>query len=537
MSPHVDHHALLFTDGALYDGNDGGIWRFTPRPFNQPGAGRWEHLNGPGLQTIMAQGVSMHPADAATLLVGSQDNGTALRTQGDWRTVQWSDRGRVRFSSDGVRAYSVTYGWFDRSDDSGATWQAIDLPANEFAAGSMQLFEVDPFAADRVLVAGLRGVWLSTDAGDNWRMIAPALAGMPNAVAAMAFSNQAQTIHVAFGNGQLFRTTNGGAAGSVTDWTDISSGTNWGGMIVAIGIDPVSASAVYIATSTGRVWRTTNAMTWQELTGDLPDIPLSALVVAGRAADPTLAVGSASGVYVCWTPATPRWRRLGNDFPYAKVTDLTYQASGDILGAGTYGRGVFVTKLGTGFDAPPIDIQVPVDECGLGRGEGQTVRATCYVAGISGSAMYRHEWTVSGAALAAGLTGHEPSIKVTLPSPAAQVTLTVNVTDDDGFVGSATFSFVPTSVAHAVWMERLCKLKRMVRVNFLVDPLWDPLRDYTARPVTEAEVVRMMGIATKIVDSARGVLVGMRQATTQSPIRGVPERIPMRGLVEDRRKD
>src|SRR5262249_8135994 len=113
VSPHVDHHALLFVDGALYDGNDGGIWRFTPLPDNQPGPGTWEHLNTDDLQTIEVQGVSLRPQDPSIILVGSQDNGTALRNQGEWRSVQGGDRGRVRFDPASASAYSVTYGGFD----------------------------------------------------------------------------------------------------------------------------------------------------------------------------------------------------------------------------------------------------------------------------------------------------------------------------------------------------------------------------------------------------------------------------------------
>jgi photosystem II stability/assembly factor-like uncharacterized protein len=242
----------------------------------------------------------------------------------------------------------VTYGGFDHSNDSGANWNGITLPAGQFADGVMQNFEVDPFGTGRVLVAGLYGTWLSTDSGAHWTRIAPALTGEPNAVRAMAFSKNPNIIFLAFGNGQIFRTTNTGGDGSSANWTDISAGTQWGGTIVALAADPEAADALYLITSGGSsVWRTTDAGgTWQNLTSDLPQIGLNALVLAARPNGPFVLVGTSSGVYACPVPSAPHWRRLGAGFPYVKVADLSYQPEYDVLAAGTYGRGVFQITLG-----------------------------------------------------------------------------------------------------------------------------------------------------------------------------------------------
>jgi hypothetical protein len=254
ISPHVDHHSLLFVDSALYDGNDGGIWRLIPRPQNEPGAGTWEHLNTTGLQTIQVQGMSLQPRDPTTILVGSQDNGTALGHHGVWNSVQGSDRGRVRFDPGSSTAYSVTYGSFDRSRDSGASWEKINLPNGEFADGIMQNFEVDPFGTTAVMVVGLHGTWSSLNEGASWHQIAPALTGEPNSVTAMAFSSDPEKSYLAFSNGSIFVTRNG--RGNVADWSEISKGTTWGGTIVAMVTDPGSPDDLYLATNNGpSIWR------------------------------------------------------------------------------------------------------------------------------------------------------------------------------------------------------------------------------------------------------------------------------------------
>jgi hypothetical protein len=533
IRPHADHHGLLFTNGALYDGNDGGIWRFTPLPNNQPGPGTWEHLNTPGLQTIEVQGVAIHPTDPATVLAGSQDNGTALRIQGVWKNVQGSDRGRVRFATGSKSAYSVTYGWFDRSDDSGANWGAVTLPGGQFAAGSMQNFEVDPYGTGRILIAGLHGTWLSKDKGGSWKQIAPALTGEPNSIAAMAFSTATVKLYLAFGNGQVFRTTNEGTNGTAGDWSDISGGTAWGGMIVALATDPASSDAVYLITTGSTVWRTVDAgANWQNLTSDLPGIGLNALVLAARGGDPYVLVGTSSGVYGCAAPAVPRWRRLGSGIPYVKVVDLSYQAASDVLAAGTYGRGVFLATVGS-ISPPKIHITWPVEDastCRVDPAEGQTLKVSAGLQGVNNLTGYQFAWTITGAQLAAGETGNKPSVNVILPSPPAPVTLAVSVQDDDGFVGTVTRVLTPITLSEVAIELFVCKLKQLY-MKFPQLPWWvhpgDPEELPSVQPLTERELEHVLSISEQMVVTARSAISLMKLVRRPSTVGRLPEGIPM----------
>jgi photosystem II stability/assembly factor-like uncharacterized protein len=61
LRPHTDQHAWAFFAGAVYCGNDGGIYRFVPLPNQAPGPGTWESLNASSLQTILSQGLGTHP--------------------------------------------------------------------------------------------------------------------------------------------------------------------------------------------------------------------------------------------------------------------------------------------------------------------------------------------------------------------------------------------------------------------------------------------------------------------------------------------
>src|SRR5438105_10286481 len=98
----------------------------------------------------------------------------------------------------------------------------------------MQNFEVDPFGTGRVLVVGVHGTWMSSNKGGDWIKIAPALTGEPNSATTVAFSLDPAKIYMAFGNGQIYRTVNGGGNGKANNWTDISQATNWGGTIISV---------------------------------------------------------------------------------------------------------------------------------------------------------------------------------------------------------------------------------------------------------------------------------------------------------------
>src|SRR5207249_4463079 len=125
--PHTDHHAWAFLDGAVYNGNDGGIWRFNPLPGHQQGPSTWDNLNTLGLQTNLLMGMALHPTDPESALEGSQDNGTALRTVDGgnvWDSIAGGDGGFPRFDPlNPLTLYVETTGSdFYRSDDGGVNF-------------------------------------------------------------------------------------------------------------------------------------------------------------------------------------------------------------------------------------------------------------------------------------------------------------------------------------------------------------------------------------------------------------------------------
>ena len=93
--PHHDQRCWGFGGGQVFEGNDGGIYRYRPSPG--AGKGTWQSLNTSSLQTTLVQGIDLHPQYPNVILAGNQDNGVALRSRGTWKYVAGGDGGPVRF--------------------------------------------------------------------------------------------------------------------------------------------------------------------------------------------------------------------------------------------------------------------------------------------------------------------------------------------------------------------------------------------------------------------------------------------------------
>jgi hypothetical protein len=341
VRPHTDHHSWAFFDGMIYNGNDGGIYRFNPS--NRA----WESLNTASLQTVLSQGIGIHPQYVNTLLVGSQDNGVALRTSSKWQYVTGDDDGRCKFDPyDPNFTYRTSvseYAFFFRSDDGGHTW-----PDNRSVQGMPSVQDYAPFnfhtmqAGRMVLV--LDRVYETRNRGDDfWTSISGQLAGAGSFGDAVAYGS-GETIWASLG-GRLFRSPDDGAT-----WTELNPVANgFGGSITTIAVDPHDFNRVFVATDAGTVWRVDASLTWTNMTGNFPsELQINALALRSNTAatEPILFAASSVGVWESsGTTIHVTWNRLGIDFPDVNATDIAFNNTNKYLFAGTYGRGVFANYL------------------------------------------------------------------------------------------------------------------------------------------------------------------------------------------------
>ncbi|MFJ9842571.1 hypothetical protein ACIRYZ_19215 [Kitasatospora sp. NPDC101155] len=120
--------------------------------------------------------------------------------------------------------------------------------------------------------------------------------------------------------------------------------------LVSDKADPAHVYAVYggysrkwiPAAGVGHVFESGDGgMTWRDISGNLPDVPADALVIAkGK-----LILATDHLVYATDVDNPPCWVRLGRGLPSSVVTDLAVDPSGDAVIAATHGRGLWRIDL------------------------------------------------------------------------------------------------------------------------------------------------------------------------------------------------
>jgi hypothetical protein len=369
--PHPDHHAIGFdANGKLLDGNDGGLWRLDDP--NQSSL-HWTDING-NLQITQFTGISMSPTNPHLAIGGSQDNGTEVYFNvPQWNLVSGGDGGFVRIDPNNPqRMYTEDLGVsLTRSDNGGqffsGKFSGILGTPNLFAP-----YVLDAQDSNRVLL-GTQYVNLSPDGGDTWTQI-----GTPGVnnfnpgqarVMAIASTNLANTVYAAMTDGTVWVTTTNGQSWTKTvpipGFVPIAGGSQGGYEDLEIDSgDPTGQTAYLVTaefsedidgTSTGHhvLMTTTGGASWQDISGNLPDLPTWSVAIDH--ANHRLFVGNDSGVFYSVNGGTT-WSHYGTGMPNVEVDSLQYSAATHVLAAGTHGRGMF--EIYTAVEGGPV-VHVP----------------------------------------------------------------------------------------------------------------------------------------------------------------------------------
>ena len=110
-------------------------------------------------------------------------------------------------------------------------------------------------------------------------------------------------------------------------------------------------------------------------------------------------------------------------------------------------------------------------------------------------------WTATGA-----LSGFKETFSVPAPSPPAPVTIELDATDELGCQLHATLTIETVSAHEAKLQASICafiaEIRQTAIINFLPDPLWDPLRDFRIKPVTETELSKLRWFGSQLIEVA-----------------------------------
>ncbi len=335
---HPDQHAIAFgPDGTIWIGNDGGVWK------SIDSGASWINTNAT-LTVTQNYNIAIHPTDPAQAMGGTQDNGTVGRESDteEWPQVIGGDGGFLAYdANDPIRKYT-TYVYlsifrFDPGfSDITGPWGGD--PANFIAPLVMD--PNDP----HTLLGGTNRVWRTTNAHSSadWTTISTtAVAGGGTLNAIAVAPSASDMIYTGSTTGKVYRKTN------ALMWDDISSGLPGGQVsdIVIDPIDPETAYATFYNTSGARVLRKDPAMAWADVTGDLPSgVAARALAVDWRFDPPHLHIGSGAGVYSSSDGGTT-WAKDGLDLPNVNIGDLVIDTTQHTITVGTYGRGAWRAVL------------------------------------------------------------------------------------------------------------------------------------------------------------------------------------------------
>jgi photosystem II stability/assembly factor-like uncharacterized protein/protocatechuate 3,4-dioxygenase beta subunit len=403
------HALAFDKSGRLLVGCDGGVFRLNnatlAAPILTPPFGnvtpQWVSLNGAigslnSLATIQFVSIASNPTDPNKLAGGSQDNGTAIYngnlgwTQtdgGDGSTTVWDFN-----NPNNLYHWIAPGGPIQKSTDGGQTWAPAQNGINGGSIDPANLvLTMDPSNSNR-LFTGTDVVYATDDGAANWKQSTKFSATLDVNIPATPYSNQTpvEVIHaIAVGRSAsagtasyLFVSQGGNALApavfrillnpipnqpTTADWVNVTPTTAGGisaGLITRLLIDPANPNIMYALEggtfTTSHIWRTADALdpspVWTILdgmgAGALPDLPAYTMALDPRSftdpSDDILYVGNDNGVWSLFNPGGVNlsWSRVGDvNLPVAEVHDLNLNTTTGFLAAGTYGRGVWETRV------------------------------------------------------------------------------------------------------------------------------------------------------------------------------------------------
>ncbi len=372
---HADQHGMAWdpkVEDRVYIGNDGGLYT------SDDNGKTWEH--GEYMPWNQLFSIDVSQQSAARIVGGLQDNGgnRSWDADGDaasdgWNDITGGDGTEMRINPENEQiVYGCSqYGACAVSKNGGNTRSGFDTQIQGDRKNWLTPIEFDPNEPSTVYTASSI-VHRSTDDGANWTPISPDLTDGEqgstetnplfrnyDTVSTIAVTNaDVGFLLVGTDDGHLWY-SHDNAAQATTSWTESTDSDLPDEYVTSVAIDvrhPDLAYATYSGfrggTSAATVFRSTDrGVTWDDVSGDLPEAPVGKVLPIGD----DLLVGTDVGVF--WTPKVAtglgkHWYRVGTGLPMAPVWDLAYQAATNTLYAASFGRGAFTFSL-DGLIVPP----------------------------------------------------------------------------------------------------------------------------------------------------------------------------------------
>ena len=369
---HADHHHAIWVDAnTYYDANDGGlnIGHIDGTTVT------WTHVNVGDMSTLQFYGLGQSATVPYRINAGLQDNGHGFLDNDKWTATAGGDGGFAAVDQDNDQhAYEeYVYASIRKSDDGGNTWPTTGCMQSFGACtGCLGLCVPDLHTAfianfildthnQNVMYVGTNVLYRNPSArtaGKVWERIGTngGVGDFVNgATASSAYISIVHTakaggstttltgttvskvLYVGTSTGRIWRTTDGG-----TTWTDLTKAplpvltATSGRFVTWIDTDPRNADNVIVTYSgwnastphPGHVFRSNDGgQTWTDVSGALPDEPFNTVAVNPNSGEhDEVYVGSDSGVYVntnAWSGNS--WLRVNSGLlPHVSVNMLQF---------------------------------------------------------------------------------------------------------------------------------------------------------------------------------------------------------------------
>ena len=341
---HVDVHAFAFALGSssqvlgMFDANDGGVWASSDvfSPATTTGNQHWADLNtvtgsaDTSLNiTQFYPGIALHPATDQILYGGTQGNDVqefsgalswsgaeACPYDGGYTAVDQQNPSTVYAAC----AYLGGPGTLNKNTQGGApgndgiNWAAIDFQNGIDFSDNADF--IPPFVIDFVnsqnLYFGTFRLYQSLNAGGTWSTISSDLTtnGSTNYITTIAVSpSDSNTLYVGTSDGLIWQSSQ--ALTGASDIHDVKQPSQPGRQISAIAIDSLVPASAFVSYSgfscpgvsgcdgLGHLFFTGNSgSAWTKVDGNLPDVPVNDIAIDPEdPSDSTVYVATDSGVY------------------------------------------------------------------------------------------------------------------------------------------------------------------------------------------------------------------------------------------------
>lgn len=359
----------VFKEGCndwLFMGNDGGVTK------SYDGANNWIDITRNGMQSTQFYNITI--SENSRMMYGGPQDGNLCFYNYD--TKEWTKETHIGDAYDGMIDYDdpdivyiVSYPpapgkknmFLLKSTNAGLNFAFRGVPDSTEAGRNnipVAMHPVNP----KILYAGLKNVWKSTDGAETWQKISSFPAQYNHKLLSLEVSaSNPDVICASFENPawgdpvipKLWITSNGG-----DKWFDITPRGALSldyGAVTDILIHPDKPATIWLAIdrtwNDHRVYLTNDGgRNWSNFSEGLPPIPVNALRYIKGAGYDILLAATDAGVYYR-DALMNRWVIFGEGMPLTIVSEIEINYARKKIVAGTFGRGLWET-----------DFCLPIDE-------------------------------------------------------------------------------------------------------------------------------------------------------------------------------